>query len=99
MAEPATYVQRRGVKGWKQPVGAISCTRGLAWGNPFLDLDTAADKFADLLRRHPALQERARTDLAGRVLMCWCRPRTGAPGEPRCHVQDVLIPFLNEGRL
>lgn len=38
-------------------------------------------------------QEAARRELTGKVLMCWCKA-----GDP-CHVQDVLIPFVNEGRL
>lgn len=95
----ARYVQRRRVAGWKQPAGAISCTRGLRWGNPFRDPDIAADQYAAVLRRNPKIQAQARIDLAGQVLMCWCKPHTGAPGETRCHVQDVLIPFLNEGQL
>jgi len=105
---PATYVKRRRVSGWKKPPGAVSCTRGRhpnEWGNPFgpgdalpdggvvLDHDHAVQLYADLMRAQPERQERARSELAGKILMCWC-----APGQ-RCHVQTVLIPLVNEGRL
>lgn len=99
MADQATYVQRRRVKDWKKPRGAISCTRGFPWGNPYRDPARAAEDFAELLRHNQNLQTIARRELTGRILMCWCEPHTGAPDETRCHVQDVLIPFLNEGRL
>lgn len=109
MPEPATYVKRRRVTGWRAPAGAISCTRGKVhagvWGNPFRvhDLvdghgevasqEEAVELYRRLLRGMPDRQDRAREELAGQVLMCWC-----APGQP-CHVQDVLIPLVNEGVL
>jgi hypothetical protein len=108
VSDQATYVKRRRVSGWKKPEGAVSCTRGKVhagpWGNPFKvgnqvagegevrDHEHAVELYRRMLRTMPDKQARARTELAGRVLMCWC-----APGQT-CHVQDVLIPLINEGR-
>jgi Domain of unknown function (DUF4326) len=105
----ATYVKRRRIKGWKKPDGAVSCTRGHVhagpWGNPFeagqhvagvgevRDHEHAVELYRQLLRTMPDKQQRARAELAGKILMCWC-----APGQP-CHVQDVLLPLVNEGVL
>jgi hypothetical protein len=105
----ATYVKRRRVSGWKAPAGAVSCTRGPRnagdWGNPFRvgdqvdgegevrDHDHAVELYRRWLRDRPAKQVQAVRELAGLVLMCWC-----ADGQV-CHVQDVLLPLVNEGRL
>lgn len=103
---PATYVKRRRVAGWKMPEGAVSCTRArnpTRWGNPFRvgdlvdgvrveDHTHAVHLYRVWLRDRPIEQAAIRRHLAGKVLMCWC-----APGRP-CHVQDVMIPLINEGR-
>jgi len=103
----ATYVKRRRTPGWRKPEGAVSCTRGRhpnTWSNPFRvgDLvdgrevqthDEAVDLYRQWLRGRPDLMGQAVRELAGKTLMCWCAPR-----QP-CHVQDVLIPLVNEGRL
>lgn len=104
MPELATYLKRRRVSGWRAPAGAISCTRGAGvWGNPFRVHDqvaghgevgsqeVAVDLYRRLLRDHPDKQAQAVRELTGKTLMCWC-----APGQP-CHVQDVLLPLVNEG--
>jgi Domain of unknown function (DUF4326) len=108
MADQATYIKRRRAAGWSKPAGAVSCTRAkhpTLWGNPYrvgdrlpdgsvvADHDHAVDLYAALFRTDRERQEKARAELAGKTLMCWC-----APGRV-CHVQTVLIPFLNEGRL
>jgi Domain of unknown function (DUF4326) len=109
MSEPnlATYVQRRRTAGWTKPEGALSCTRGRhpnRWANPYrvgapapcggkvTDHAHAVRLYADLVREDPDLVALALRELTGRTLMCWCRP--GAA----CHVQDVLLPLVNEGR-
>jgi hypothetical protein len=51
------------------------------------------DYYRIRLRVWTSTQRQARRELPGRVLVCSC-----APGAP-CHVQDVLIPFVNEGVL
>lgn len=106
----ATYVKQRRLPGWKRPDGAVSCVRGKGanpgrWGIVFRpgdaapdggvvrDHDHAVELYAVWLRDRFDVQELARQELAGRVLMCWC-----APGRP-CHVQDVLLPLVNEGRV
>jgi Domain of unknown function (DUF4326) len=45
--------------------------------------------FREYLDQHPDLVDRARAELTGRALACWCKP-----GEA-CHV-DVLIEYINE---
>lgn len=108
--EPATYVQRRRTAGWRAPVGAVSCTRAkypTRWGNPFKIGDLLPDStdavvtgrehcvqvYREWLRGQPIEQAAIRLHLAGKPLMCWC-----APGQV-CHVQDVIIPLINEGVL
>lgn len=111
VAEPglAVYMKRRRTSGWRKPEGAISCTRGKRytgrWGNPFrpggeapgggviTDHEESVDIYRRWLRGRPDLLAAAQTELAGRPLLCWC-----APGRV-CHVQDVLLPLVNEGRL
>jgi hypothetical protein len=75
------------------------------WGNPFRagsqlpdgtvvdDHDDAVRTYREWLRTQPERMALAVRELAGKTLMCWC-----AEGQT-CHVQDVLIPLVNEGRL
>lgn len=62
------------------------------WGNPFVigrdgtRTDVVA-KYQAWLEARPALMERARRELAGRVLGCWCAPLA-------CH-GDVLARIAN----
>lgn len=106
----ATYVQRRRTRGWRAPTFAVPCTRTrgesgwVPWGNPFRVGDPvdgggtvrspahAVVLYRKFLRGSPEKVAAAVRQLSGRPLMCWCRP--GAS----CHVQDVLIPLVNEGR-
>jgi hypothetical protein len=109
LAEPttlATYVKRRKVAGWEMPVGAVSCTRGkypTRWSVPYRagdlvdgvlveDHEHAVWLYREWLRARPSEQAAIRMHLAGKVLLCWC-----APGRT-CHVQDVMIPLINEGK-
>ena len=68
---------------------AVRIDRATPLGNPFHigrdgDRDAVCDKHADLLANSPALQELARTKLAGAdVLLCWCAPQ-------RCHGQNYV---------
>ena len=43
------------------------------------------------LKRSTNTQDQVLGELSGKVLMCWC-----APGAV-CHIQDVLIPLVNDG--
>lgn len=102
---PATYAWRRRVKGWRKPAGGIVCTRPSRWSNPFAvgeriptggvieTNEQAVAMYRRWLRGRPDRIGQALTELAGGVLLCYCKP-----GE-RCHVQDVLIPLVNDGRL
>jgi hypothetical protein len=108
-AAPATYVKRRRTPGWRKPDGAISCTRGPVnvgrWGNPFRPGGEApgGGVIATMSSRWTptgcgcgagrTCSPLRRMSSAGQMLMCWC-----APGRA-CHVQDVLMPLVNEGRL
>jgi hypothetical protein len=67
------------------PDGAVKATRPGRWGNPHPvgkackvcagavhDLDEALQLFRVHLVEHPELVARARRELAGRDLACWC---------------------------
>lgn len=71
------------------------------WGNPFSDKprSTAEIKvqdreeaiacFEEWLQQNPEMIERAKKELRGKVLGCWCAPKA-------CH-GDVLARIANEG--
>ena len=74
--------------------------RGSRWGNPFTyKPDTLAEfvvsknevlvRYEAWLRGQPALVAKARAELRGKVLGCWCAPR-------QCH-GDILARVANEG--
>lgn len=112
MTPPATYVQRRRTRGWRAPAGTVNCARGAhdagRWGNPFRvgfhnellpagvrvveSSAHAVELYRGWLRGQPEKIGQALAELSGKTLLCWCKP-----GNP-CHVQDVLIPLINEGK-
>lgn len=62
------------------------------WGNPFRlnqdgDRETVILKYKEWLLAHPALVERAKKELKGKTLGCWCSPLA-------CH-GDVLVEIAN----
>ena len=69
------------------------------WGNPFSSAwdslaefkvasrEEAIDRFTEWLLAQPELVERAKQELRGKVLGCWCSPK-------RCH-GDVLARIAN----
>jgi hypothetical protein len=80
-------------KGWRLPPGAIACARPGPWGNPFILLrEERRERVVGLYRlslvRRPALLARARRELRGHDLACWC------PLDVPCHV-DVLLELVN----
>lgn len=93
-------LQRRRSAGWKKPPGAVDVTRPSQWCNPYrvgrpwrdyraaTDAAEAVALFRALVATSPTFVELVRAELAGRDLMCWCRP--GAP----CHA-DVLLEIAN----
>lgn len=69
------------------------------WGNPFSHLEGKGDIKVDTredailgyrvyLEEHPELVERAKRELKGKVLGCWCKPKA-------CH-GDVLVEIVDE---
>lgn len=88
-----TRVQLRRTKGWRKPAGTIVVARPSKWGNPFKitnerDAAEAVAEYRTWVETQPELIEDAKRELAGRDLLCWCRP--GAP----CHA-DVLLEIAN----
>src|SRR5262245_27783022 len=91
-------LQRRRTPGWKQPAGAIYCGRGQGqygrWGNPYrVDIDgTAAECVQMFVARYEhaaAYRAAVRQELAGKDLVCWCKPGDWCHG-------DVLLRWANE---
>jgi hypothetical protein len=91
-------IRLRRAKGWRKPAGAITVARPSSWGNPFrlgavvhaddvqvtLDRDTMIALYRRWLAEQPGLVEKAREELAGHDLACWC------PEDEPCHA-DVLL--------
>jgi hypothetical protein len=72
---------------------AVYIGRPGVWGNPFIigsdgTRDEVIALYAAWLRRQPELIERAKRELRGKDLACWCAPRA-------CH-GDVLLRIANE---
>lgn len=70
------------------------------WGNPFshkegtiakykvASLDEALEKFREYFLGHPELIEKARKELKGKTLGCWCKPN-------KCH-GDIIAEIIDE---
>lgn len=82
------------------PPQAVYVGRPTIWGNPFSHIkhgtlaeflvdsrDEAVDRYKEWLLAQPKLVARARRELSGKDLVCWCFPC-------RCHAQ-VLIEVAN----
>ncbi len=88
-------IQRQRTKDWRMPEGAVYVGRPTTWGNPYVpSRPDAACRAAAVAayRRHVAehynLTDRARAELAGKNLACWC------PLDQPCHA-DVLLEIAN----
>lgn len=80
-------------KGWRKPDGAVVVARPSVFGNPFkLGPDGSRAEIVARYRTYllddPELVARARAELAGRDLACWC------PLDGPCHA-DVLLEVAN----
>jgi hypothetical protein len=69
----------------RNPPGAVYVGRPSPWGNPFSigrdgDREEVIFKYLSWLHENPVFVERARRDLAGRDLVCWCAPEA-------CHAE------------
>lgn len=85
------------------PEGAVYIGRPSLWGNPFSHQEgtSATYKVASreeaiaayrlYLMDHPELMERARKELRGKDLVCWCAPKA-------CH-GDILLEIANDDSL
>jgi hypothetical protein len=82
------------------PEGAVYIGRPSRWGNPFTHVsgetlaryrvatrEEAVDAYERWLLAQPELVERARQELRGKDLACWCTPL-------RCH-GEVLLRIAN----
>lgn len=63
------------------------------WGNPFIvgkfgDRERCIQAYRELLLRDPRMVAKAKAELKGKVLGCWCHPLP-------CH-GDVLVEVANE---
>lgn len=63
------------------------------WGNPFEigkdgDREEVVQKYAEWLLAQPELVEKAKQELKGKVLGCWCAPKL-------CH-GNILAEIANE---
>ena len=71
------------------PPGAVYIGRGSPYGNPFVigedgTRDEVCDKYLVYLCQNPELVSKIKTQLRGKHLVCFCKPR-------RCHGDDLLI--------
>ncbi len=66
--------------------------RPTKWGNPFEigrdgNRDEVIARYKSMLQANPELREAARQELAGKNLICWCKPYA-------CH-GDILLEVAN----
>lgn len=81
-------------KGWRMPPNAVKVDRTTPFGNPFpIDADRQASveafrSWISSTDEGNAIAERAKKELRGKNLACWC------PLDGPCHA-DVLIDVAN----
>ena len=91
-------IQRRRIKGWKMPEGAVYVGRPGGWGNPYpwrsLGRKEAARRYRESML-HPTEDWAWRFwnlhKLHGKDLVCWC------PLDKPCHA-DVLLELADSYR-
>jgi hypothetical protein len=107
---PPVRVQLKRTKGWRMPPNTVKVDRTTKWGNPFVvgkpapigptkgqivaDRRQAYLLFRALAPLDACLVARARAELAGKNLACWC-PCDDAT-EDQCHAA-VLLQIANTG--
>ena len=74
------------------PEGAVYIGRPSIWGNPFIlgedgDRSRVIYMYREWIREQPDLVEKARKELAGKDLVCYCAPK-------QCH-GDILLEIAN----
>lgn len=84
-------IQRKRIKGWRMPEGAVYVGRPTKWGNPFPSYRSIEVYEQYLYFTEPGKKLLAQIDeLAGKDLVCWC------PLDKPCHA-DVLLRLANTG--
>ena len=78
---------------WKRGKYDVYIGRPGPWGNPFEigkdgDRKEVVEKYAEWLLAQPELVEKAKEELKGKVLGCWCAPNL-------CH-GNILEKIANE---
>jgi Domain of unknown function (DUF4326) len=91
---PRRLRPHRAEGGWRKPRGSIYVGRPSPWAAadpPGMDPRLVVDRYRNRLKYVPELAERARTELAGKDLVCWC------DSDNLCHA-DILIEVANGGQ-
>jgi hypothetical protein len=86
-------IQRKRMKGWRMPEGAVYVGRPTRYGNPYSvkvwgTRERAVGEFRALMRRWGAFRDLVKMELRGKDLACWC------PLDQPCHA-DVLLELAN----
>jgi len=76
-----------------KPTDGIYVGRPTIYGNPFVigkdgDRNEVVEKYKEWLLSQPSLVEKAKKELKGKNLICWCAPL-------ECHA-DILLEIANE---
>jgi hypothetical protein len=93
-ANKPVRVQLSRKKGWRMPPNTVKVDRTTSFGNPFpidVDRQTSVEAFRTWISSSNAgnaIAERAKEELCGKNLACWC------PLDGPCHA-DVLIDVAN----
>ena len=72
------------------PENTVRVDRRSRWGNHFImrndsdkERDRVCDAYEKWLQERPAMIDRAKRELRGKDLACWCAPK-------RCHAETLL---------
>lgn len=101
-------VQLKRSKGWRMPENTVKVDRTTSWGNPFapgkpapfwptqgqvvVDKRHAYELYRTLIPLDKTLIAKARAELAGKNLACWCA--LNDPDKDECHA-SVLLALAN----
>lgn len=106
MSDKPKRIQLSRKRGWRMPAGAVKVDRSTKWGNPFkvgepwkgmvVSKDAADavgwyDVWLSVSADGRAIAEKARVELRGKSLACWCSTEPGTP----CH-GDVFLRIANQ---
>lgn len=100
MSSKPIRIQLRRTKGWRMPPNTVKVDRATAFGNPFIKANDSGpdwrtqsvrqfERWLQGTRAGRALVQRARLELAGKNLACWC------PLDGPCHA-EVLLRCLSD---